>query len=121
MRELIIIEDQNEKEIAYVEKGILKEYYKELNDKKRLEGNIYTGKVADILPGMQAAFVDIGEGKNAFLHIRDILPKKSNVTGNKQEDLEKYKIKYDKLILTNAYDKHAKSVECIKYNIDIMI
>ena len=35
--------------------------------------------------------------------------------------LEKYKIKYDKLILTNAYDKHAKSVECRKYNIDIMI
>lgn len=35
--------------------------------------------------------------------------------------LEKYKIKYDKLILTNAYDKHAKSIECIKYNIDIMI
>lgn len=42
---------------------------------------------------MQAAFVDIGEEKNAFLHIRDVLPKKSNVTGNKKEDLEKYKIK----------------------------
>ena len=69
------------------------EYYKEKEDKKRLEGNIYAGKVVDVLPGMQAAFVDIGDGKNAFLHIRDVLPKKSNITGNKEEDLEEYKIK----------------------------
>lgn len=93
MRELIIIENQNEKQIAYVEDGILKEYYKEQEDKKRLEGNIYAGRVGDVLPGMQAAFVDIGEEKNTFLHIRDVLPKKSNVTGNKEEDLEQYKIK----------------------------
>ena len=93
MRELVIIEKQDEKQIAYVEDSILKEYYKEQEDKKRLEGNIYAGKVVDVLPGMQAAFVDIGEEKNAFLHIRDVLPKKSNITGNKEEDLEQYKIK----------------------------
>jgi len=93
MRELVIIEKQDGKQITYVEEGILKEYYKEQEDKKCLEGNIYIGKVVDVLPGMQAAFVDIGEEKNAFLHIRDVLPKKSNVTGNKEEDLEKYKIK----------------------------
>ena len=93
MRELIIIESQNERNIEYLEDGILKEHYKEQEDKKRLEGNIYAGKVIDVLPGMQAAFVNIGEGKNTFLHIRDVLPKKSNVTGNKEEDLEKYKIK----------------------------
>ena len=93
MRELIIIENQSERQIAYVEDGILTEYYKEQEDKKRLEGNLYAGKVVDVLPGMQAAFVDIGEEKNTFLHIRDLLPKKSNVTGNKEEDLEQYKIK----------------------------
>lgn len=93
MRELIIVDKQDEKQISYIENGILKEYYKEKEDKKRLEGNIYVGKVVDVLPGMQAAFVDIGEEKNAFLHIRDVLPKKSNITGNKQEDLEQYKIK----------------------------
>ena len=93
MRELVIIKKQDEKQIAYVEDCVLKEYYKEKEDKKRLEGNIYAGKVVDVLPGMQAAFVDIGDGKNAFLHIRDVLPKKSNITGNKEEDLEEYKIK----------------------------
>jgi len=93
MRELIVIQNKEEKQIAFIEDGIVKEYYKEKEDKKRLEGNIYVGKVVDVLPGMQAAFVDIGEEKNTFLHIRDLLPKKSNITGNKEEDLEKYNIK----------------------------
>lgn len=93
MLELLIIENQDEKNIAYLEDGVLKEYYKENKSKKRLEGNIYAGKVKDVLQGMQAAFIDIGEDKNAFLHIKDVLPKKSNVTGNKKEDIEKYKIK----------------------------
>ncbi len=93
MKELVIIQKQEGKEIAYVEDGILKEYYTEKEDKKRLEGNIYIGKVVDVLPGIQAAFVDIGQEKKSFLHIRDVLPKKSSVTGNKEEDLEKYNIK----------------------------
>ena len=93
MQELIVIQKQDLKEISILEDGVLKEYYKEVEDKKRLEGNIYVGKVTDVLIGMQAAFVDIGAEKNAFLHIRDILPKKSNVTGNKEEELENYKIK----------------------------
>lgn len=51
------------------------------------------GKVQKVLPGMQAAFVDIGKSKNAFLHIKDIIPKQSNETGNKNEDFEKINIK----------------------------
>ena len=93
MQELIVVQKQDLKEISILEDGILKEHYKEKEDKKRLEGNIYIGKVTDVLIGMQAAFVDIGTEKNAFLHIRDILPKKSNITGNKEEELENYKIK----------------------------
>ena len=93
MQELIVVQKQDLKEISILEDGILKEHYKEKEDKKRLEGNIYIGKVTDVLIGMQAAFVDIGAEKNAFLHIRDILPKKSNITGNKEEELENYKIK----------------------------
>ena len=51
------------------------------------------GKVQRILPGMQAAFVDIGKSKNVFLHIKDIIPKKSNETGNKNENYENINIK----------------------------
>ena len=93
MKELIIIKKQKEKEISYLEDGTIQEYYSEKEEKKRLEGNIYAGKVINVLKGMQAAFVDIGEEKNTFLHIRDIIPKMSNLTGNKEENFEKYAIK----------------------------
>ncbi|NLC88026.1 MAG: Rne/Rng family ribonuclease [Clostridiaceae bacterium] len=93
MQELIVIQKQDKsKQICLAENGILKEYYEEIENKKCLEGNVYIGKIENVLPGMQAAFVDIGEEKKAFLHIRDILPKKSTITGNKNEEYEKYKI-----------------------------
>ena len=93
MQELIVIQKDNIKQIYLVEDGILKEYYSETSENKNLEENIYVGKVSNILPGMQAAFIDIGEEKKAYLHIKDLLPKMSNVTGNKEENIENYKIK----------------------------
>lgn len=93
MQEILISKKENKKTIAILENGKLEEVYEEKEDSKRLEGNIYLGKVKDILPGMQAAFVDIGEEKNTFIHIKDVLPKVSKVTGNKNEDLDKYNIK----------------------------
>lgn len=93
MQEILISKKENKKIIALLEDGKLEEVYEEKEDCKRLEGNIYLGKVKDILQGMQAAFVDIGEEKNTFIHIKDVLPKVSKVTGNKNEDLDKYNIK----------------------------
>ena len=93
MQELIVIQKDNIKQIYLVEDGILKEYYSETSENKNLEENIYIGKVINILSGMQAAFIDIGEEKKAYLHLKDILPKVSNVTGNKEENIENYKIK----------------------------
>ena len=94
MQEVIISQDkQNNKIVALVENGKLVEKYEEKADQKRLEGNIYLGKVENVLVGMQAAFVDIGVEKNTFIHIKDIIPKVSNETGNKNETLSKYNIK----------------------------
>lgn len=93
MKEIIVNSTQDKNIIMVVEDGNLLEKYDEYEELERLEGNIYLGKVIDILPGMQAAFIDIGDDKNAFLHIKDILPKVSNQTGNKNEDLSKYNIK----------------------------
>ena len=94
MQEVIISQDkQKNKIVALVENGKLVEKYEERPEQKRLEGNIYLGKVENVLVGMQAAFVDIGVEKNTFLHIKDIIPKVSNETGNKNETLSKYNIK----------------------------
>lgn len=92
MLEIFIEEQKGNRKIALVEEGVLKEFYEETDQQERLEGNIYLGKVKDILPGMQAAFVDIGLKRNAFIHMKDIIPKVSNETGNKEENLEKYRI-----------------------------
>ena len=89
----ILIDKENERTIvAVVQDGELVELYNEKNTEKRLEGNIYLGKIKNIIPGMQSAFIDIGEEKNALVHIKDIIPKVSNVTGNVYEDISKYDI-----------------------------
>nr|WP_217434857.1 ribonuclease G [Marinifaba aquimaris] len=62
----------SETRIALVESGSLQEVHIERQAKKGLVGNIYLGKVSRVLPGMQAAFVDIGFEKAAFLHASDI-------------------------------------------------
>ena len=89
----ILINKENESTIvAVVQDGELVELYNEKFAEKRLEGNIYLGKIKNIIPGMQSAFIDIGEEKNALVHIKDIIPKASNVTGNVYEDTSKYDI-----------------------------
>lgn len=75
MIEILITKNKNQEKIALVENGILIEYYENNESTERKEGNIYLGKVKDIIKGMQAAFIDIGTEKNAFIHLKDILPK----------------------------------------------
>ena len=76
MIELIIDKNKDAKKIATVENGKLIEIYEENEENKnaRNEGNIYLGIVKDIVPGMQAAFVDIGTEKNSFIHVKDVIP-----------------------------------------------
>ena len=124
MKEIIVNSSEEKRVIVIVENGNLLEKYEENKELERLEGNIYLGKVTDILPGMQAAFVDIGDCKNAFLHIKDILPKVSNQTGNKNEDLNKYNIKdYVKvgmpLIVEVKKDKTDKKGAKVSTNLNI--
>lgn len=94
MQEILVnVDKQRNKTIVVVENGRLVEKYQENDGAERLEGNIYIGKVQNVLLGMQAAFVDIGKEKNTFIHIIDVMPKASNETGNKNEPLNKYNIK----------------------------
>ena len=76
MIELIVNKNKDTKIIAAVENGKLVEIYEEneQNQKARNEGNIYLGVVKDIVPGMQAAFIDIGTEKNSFIHVKDVVP-----------------------------------------------
>ena len=71
-KEIFINESMGETRIAIQEDGQIVEVYIERQDKQRMVGNIYKGKVENVLPGMQAAFVDIGYELNAFLPFSEI-------------------------------------------------
>ena len=75
MKEILISKSNEGTTIALLENGILIERYEDTENKNYLEEKIYLGIVKDILPGMQAAFIDIGEEKNTFIHLKDLLPK----------------------------------------------
>src|SRR5215469_9394005 len=61
-----------ESRIAIVENSVLEELYIERNSLENFVGNIYKGRVVNIEPSIQAAFVDFGVGRNGFLHVSDV-------------------------------------------------
>jgi ribonuclease E len=69
---LINVLQPEECRIAVIEDGVLEELYVERSSQENLVGNIYKGKVVNIEPSIQAAFVDFGVGRNGFLHISDV-------------------------------------------------
>ncbi len=71
--ELLINITPQETRLAVVENGVLQELHIERSSSRGLVGNIYLGKISRILPGMQAAFVDIGLQKAAFLHVSELV------------------------------------------------
>ncbi|SDK57763.1 Rne/Rng family ribonuclease [Natronincola ferrireducens] len=74
MNEIIVDKGINETRLALLENKELVEIYIERKNNKRIVGNIYKGRVTNVLPGMQAAFVDIGLEKNSFLYVKDAIP-----------------------------------------------
>ena len=79
--ELLINVTPSESRVALIENGVLQEIQLERIGNLGIVGNIYLGKISRVLPGMQAAFVDIGLEKAAFLHASDIVNSASIVEG----------------------------------------
>lgn len=85
--EILINVTPVETRVALVENGMLQEAYIERTSRKGIVGNIYKGKVVRVLPGMEAAFVDIGLERAAFIHASDVVPSQSN--GDEPSDAPK--------------------------------
>src|ERR1700730_15703523 len=69
---LINVLQSEESRIAILEDGVLEELYVERSSIENCVGNIYKGRVVNIEPSIQAAFVDFGVGRNGFLHVSDV-------------------------------------------------
>lgn len=79
--------------MAIVEGNSLEEFYVERTDQHRVVGNVYKGKVTAILPGMGAAFVDLGLEKNGFLHVSDVIERPPDLDEIISEPLEEEVVK----------------------------
>ncbi|BEU04774.1 ribonuclease G [Agarivorans sp. OAG1] len=86
--ELLINVTPTETRVALVDSGILQETHVERDARRGIVGNMYKGRVSRVLPGMQAAFVDIGLEKAAFLHASDIVPHTECVDITEQEHFQ---------------------------------
>jgi ribonuclease G len=93
-KEILVSVEHGETKVAVLEDGSLVEYYIERPVTQRVVGNIYKGKVDNVLPGMQAAFVDIGLDRNSFLYVDDaLIPKNEDDEEDIGEDLKNLTIK----------------------------
>ena len=72
-QDILINWSPQETRVAVVEHGALQELQVERTLERGLVGNVYLGKVARVLPGMQSAFIDIGLERAAFLHVADLM------------------------------------------------
>jgi ribonuclease G len=87
-RELVVSVDVGERDVAVLEDGRVAEVYLERPERRSIAGNIYLGRVDNVLPGMEAAFVEIGLEKNGFLYVDEIVsPELEKGHGRKIQDL----------------------------------
>jgi ribonuclease G len=79
--EILVNVTLRESRVAVVEQGVTQELYVERANRRGLAGNLYRGRVTRVLPGMQAAFVDLGLERAAFLHASDLLAPAEHPSG----------------------------------------
>ncbi|MDX6414831.1 MAG: ribonuclease, partial [Gaiellaceae bacterium] len=72
-RELLVSVDVGEQRVAVLEDDRVAEVYLERPERRSIAGNIYLGTVDNVLPGMEAAFIEIGLEKNGFLYVDEIV------------------------------------------------
>src|SRR6184192_3154806 len=87
--EILINVTPQETRVAMLEQGVVQELHIERSSARGLVGNIYVGRVARVLPGMQSAFVEIGLERAAFLHIADIWEHRQNGPGHENRPIER--------------------------------
>ena len=87
-REILINAGPRETRVAILEDDKLVELLVDRPDNRRMVGDIYLGRVEAVLPGIQAAFVDIGTEKSAFLHASDLVRENAEEAEDDEDDDE---------------------------------
>src|SRR5437870_3145006 len=88
-QDILINWSPQETRVAIIESGAVQELHVERTLERGLVGNIYLGKVARVLPGMQSAFIEIGLERAAFLHVADIWEQRQNGHSHDSKPIER--------------------------------
>jgi ribonuclease G len=118
--ELIINTRPHETRVALVENGIVAELYIERKTGQELMGNIYRGRVVRVLPGMQAAFVDIGQERTAFLYVSDVHRDMLDLDRIIQNGIENFS-DYENDIESEDQEKPGNIEDMLREGQDIMV
>ncbi|RJP73143.1 MAG: Rne/Rng family ribonuclease [Candidatus Abyssobacteria bacterium SURF_17] len=113
-RELVASVDSREARICLLEDGGLTELFIERTAQRRLVGNIYKGTVKSVLPGIEAAFVDVGLGKNGFLYVSDVTDAVEDYEYFGEEDEEELRPK-------RKHKRRARIEDMLKRGQEIMV
>jgi len=121
-KELFIHADSLEVVIALLEDKQLVELHKEKGKNEFAVGDVYLGRVKKIMPGLNAAFIDVGFEKDAFLHYLDLGPQvKSLIKYTRQALSNQPTRQLDNFVLENDIEKNGKLSEILKPNQDILV
>ncbi len=82
-KQMLVRTNPHQTQIVVLEGPVLVEHYVARSDQRSLVGNVYVGKVRNVLPGMEAAFVDFGEGKNGVLYAGDVNYEDADIEGKR--------------------------------------
>jgi len=116
IKEIFISTDAQETRVAVTEEKRLEEYYVERSSDARMVGSIYKGRVTSVVPGINAAFVDIGLGKNGFLYVSDIVEPEPDEEEAILEGEAPQRLRHDK-----AGHRRSKIEEVIKVNQEVLV
>ena len=109
--EILVNVTPRETRAAVVENGVLQEVYVERTNRRGITSNIYKGRVSRTLPGMQAAFIDIGLERTAFLHVSDIA--QPEIDGDTAAALPR-RMRMPSLLKTSAADLRSSTYSDIR-------
>ncbi len=87
-RSMVVREKNGRTQIAVLEDGVLVEHYVSQQAQVSMVGNVYLGRVQNVLPSMEAAFVDVGRGRNAVLYAGEVNWDAAGLEGNQQRKIE---------------------------------
>lgn len=121
-KELIINSTSSEVDIAFIENKQLVELHREKNNNKYTVGDVYLGKVRRVMPGLNAAFVNVGYKKDAFLHYLDLGPQINSINYFTKKSLsKKSKFPFDELKLKEPIKKTGKITDVLSVNQQILV